>query len=152
MSYELRAIATVRCERTELIDDGWDAFESRLELAADIPSEALAGLESFSHVDVICVADRARDVPPDPWARHPRGNTEWPLVGIFAQRNKDRPNRLLLSTTEIVRVEERRVIVRGLDAVDGTPVLDIKPVFHWSGPRTAVRAPSWSDELGDTYF
>jgi len=43
-------------------------------------------------------------------------------------------------------------VVRGLDALDGTPVLDIKPVFRWSGPRGEIRVPAWSDELGENYF
>jgi tRNA (Thr-GGU) A37 N-methylase len=73
-------------------------------------------------------------------------------VGIFAQRNKDRPNRLLLSIATLVEVEERSLLVRGLDAINDTPVLDIKPVFSWSGPRGELRVAKWSDELGENYF
>ena len=85
-------------------------------------------------------------------ARHPRGNKTWPRVGIFAQRAKDRPNRLGLTTVEIVKVEGRTLVVRGLDAIDGTPVLDIKPVMQEFLPRTTVRQPEWSRELMRDYW
>jgi tRNA (Thr-GGU) A37 N-methylase len=152
MNLSVRAVAYIRNERSEALDDNWDDIVSTVELAADVPSEALTGLSDFSHVEIVFFADWAEDVPPAPWHRHPRGNENWPDVGVFAQRNKDRPNRILLTTVEIDEVGERFVRVRGLDGIDGTPVLDIKPVFRWSVPRGEVRAPSWSEELGENYF
>ena len=152
MEFAVRALATVRASRTDLLDDGWDEVTAVVELNDDIPSDALQGLTEFSHVEIFLVADRATDVPPGPWVRHPRGRKDWPEVGIFVQRNKDRPNRLLATVVEIVDVGERAVTVRGLDAVDGTPVVDIKPWFRWSGPRGDVRAAPWSDELGSRYY
>jgi len=152
MNLSVRAVAYIRNERSEALDDNWDDIVSTVELAADVPSEALTGLGDFSHVEIVFFADWAEDVPPAPWHRHPRGNENWPDVGVFAQRNKDRPNRILLTTVEIDEVGERFVRVRGLDGIDGTPVLDIKPVFRWSVPRGEVRAPSWSEELGENYF
>lgn len=142
----------VRTSRTEAIDDQWNSITSTIELLDDVPSASLMGLAAFSHIEVLFLADRASDVPPAPWSRRPRGNPEWHEVGIFAQRNKDRPNRLLSSITTIVDVQERRVTVTGLDAIDGTPVLDIKPVFTWSGPQGPLVTPQWSDELGEDYF
>jgi tRNA (Thr-GGU) A37 N-methylase len=82
----------------------------------------------------------------------PRNNPAWPEVGIFAQRVKNRPNRLGLSTCELVGVEGTDVMVRGLDAVDGTPVIDIKPYMSEFGPRTDVRQPTWSRELMAGYW
>ncbi len=148
----MRAIAYVRNARRELLDDDWDAVTSRIELADDVPSESLRGLEDFSHIEVVCFAALAADVPPGPWRRRPRGNPDWPDVGVFAQRNKDRPNRLLLTIVAIDAIEERSLIVRGLDAIDNTAVFDIKPVFSWSGPRGERRVAPWSDELGESYF
>ncbi len=150
--YELRPVARVAGGRTEVADDGWGEVRATLELAPEVPGDALAGLEDFSHVEVVALADRARDVPPAPWRRRPRGNPAWPEVGVFAQRNKDRPNRLLVSVARIVRVAPRALVVEGLDLVEGTPVLDIKPVYAWLGPRGALRAPRWSDELGAAYY
>ncbi len=73
-------------------------------------------------------------------------------MGIFAQRAKNRPNRVGLSTCELVAIHDRTVIVRGLDAIDGTPVLDIKPFMHEFGPRTKTRQPAWSHELMAQYY
>ncbi len=148
----LRVVAHVHSERRELVDDNWDDFLSVIELADDVPDAALRGLEEFSHVEVIFLAELAQNVPPGPWHRHPRGNPDWPDVGVFAQRNKDRPNRLLVSIAAIETVEARSLVVRGLDAIDDTPVLDIKPVFSWNGPRGELRVAPWSDELGRQYF
>jgi tRNA (adenine37-N6)-methyltransferase len=152
MDYNVRAVAYIRNERSEALDDNWDDVVSTVELAQDVPSESLRGLEEFSHVEIVFLADWAEDVPPGPWHRRPRGNEQWPDVGVFAQRNKDRPNRILLTTVAIDAIEERSLRVRGLDGIDGTPVIDIKPVFRWSVPRGELRVASWSEELGEDYF
>jgi tRNA (Thr-GGU) A37 N-methylase len=152
MELNVRAIAFIRNDRREALDDNWDDVVSTVELAEDVPDESLHGLEEFSHVEIVFFADWAEDVPPGPWHRHPRGNDDWPDVGVFAQRNKDRPNRILLSTVAIDSIADRSFQVRGLDGIDGTPVLDIKPVFRWSVPRGELRAAPWSDELGAQYF
>ena len=152
MNYSVRAIAYIRNDRSEALDDNWDDVQSTVELAQDVPDEALRGLEEFSHVEIVFFADWAEDVPPGPWHRHPRGNEQWPDVGVFAQRNKDRPNRILLTTVAVDSIEGRSIKVRGLDGIDGTPVLDIKPVFRWSVPRGALRVAPWSEALGADYF
>jgi tRNA (adenine37-N6)-methyltransferase len=148
----LRTIAFVRNDRRDIVDDNWDDIVSTIELAEDVPSAALRGLEEFSHVEIVFFAGLAENVPPGPWHRRPRGNPSWPDVGIFAQRNKDRPNRLMLSVVALESVNRRSLVVHGLDAINGTQVLDIKPVYSWSGPRGAVRVAPWSDELGVDYF
>jgi tRNA (Thr-GGU) A37 N-methylase len=152
VNHVVRSIAYIRNDRSEALDDNWDDVVSTVELAQDVPSEALRGLEDFSHVEIVFYADWAEDVPPGVWHRHPRGNTEWPDVGVFAQRNKDRPNRILLTTVAIDALDERSITVHGLDGIDGTPVLDIKPVFRWSVPKGELRVPRWSEQLGEGYF
>ncbi len=84
--------------------------------------------------------------------RRPGGNPSWPEVGIFAQRAKDRPNRLGLCTCRLVDVRGVTLDVRGLDAIDGTPVLDIKPYMTKFAPQEAVRQPARSHELMAGYF
>ena len=85
-------------------------------------------------------------------ARHPRGRDDWPLVGIFAQRGKRRPGRIGVSRCRLLEVEGTRLQVEGLDAVDGTPVLDVKPVMREFEPRGVVRQPDWVAELMADYY
>jgi tRNA-Thr(GGU) m(6)t(6)A37 methyltransferase TsaA len=145
-------IGHIRSGRRELIDDDWDAVPAHVELAADVPSESLDGIEEFSHAEILFVFDRVDEAKTERGARHPRGNAAWPRVGIFAQRAKDRPNRLGSTIVRILRREDRRLVVVGLDAVDGTPVVDIKPVMAEFLPRGALRQPAWSHELMRAYW
>ena len=85
-------------------------------------------------------------------ARRPRNNPDWPRLGIFAQRGKNRPNRLGSTVVRILGREGRTLRVAELDAVDGTPVLDIKPVMREFLPRGDVRQPSWVAELMRDYW
>jgi tRNA (Thr-GGU) A37 N-methylase len=149
MDLSVRAVAYIRNRRSIALDDNWDDVVSEIELAADVPDEALRGLDEFSHVEVVFFADWAEDVPPGPWHRRPQGQERWPDVGVFAQRNKDRPNRILLTTVAIEEVSARSLRVRGLDGIDGTPVLDLKPVYSWTVPREPLRVPRWSEELAE---
>jgi len=152
-SVTCHALAHVRGGRTEVEDDDWASVESRIELdAARFGPDALKGLEAFSHLVVIFHFHRADEAHLVTGARHPRNNPAWPLVGIFAQRGKDRPNGLGVSVCEILRVEGTTVHVRGLDAVDGTPVLDLKPHMKGFDPRGEVREPSWARELMGGYW
>lgn len=149
----LTPIGHVRGGRAEAIDDDWGASRARITLdPAAFTPDALAGLADFSHAEVIFLFDRVPPEKIETGARHPRGRQDWPLVGIFAQRGKNRPNRLGLTTCRIVAVEGLSVEVEGLDAIDGTPVLDIKPVMAEFLPRGTVRQPDWSRELMAGYW
>jgi len=148
----IRPIGRVRSTRVATGDDGWDAEQASIELDDAFEPDALAGLETFSHAEIFFVFDRVAEDAVERGARHPRGNPDWPRVGIFAQRGKDRPNRLGATIVEIVSRSGRTLVVRGLDAVDGTPVVDIKPVMAEFLPRSAVRQPAWSQELMRRYW
>jgi tRNA-Thr(GGU) m(6)t(6)A37 methyltransferase TsaA len=152
MTFTIRPIATVHNQRDEVADDDWGEVISRIELAPDVAPESIAGLEDFSHVEVLFVFDRVPDAKIELGARHPRNNTAWPKVGIFAQRGKNRPNRIGLCTAEIIRREGRELIVKGLDAIDGTPVIDLKPVMNEFLPRSTVKQPRWASELMAQYW
>jgi tRNA-Thr(GGU) m(6)t(6)A37 methyltransferase TsaA len=148
----VRRIGTVTSSRTEAIDDDWGDVTATISLEPPFDARAVAGLDGFSHVEVVFLFDH---VDPDAvcvTSRHPRGNADWPEVGIFAQRAKDRPNRIGLSTCAVVAVEGASIVVRGLDAIDGTPVLDVKPYMLEFGPRDEVRQPTWSHELMRGYW
>jgi tRNA-Thr(GGU) m(6)t(6)A37 methyltransferase TsaA len=148
----LTPIGYVRNRRTDVRDDNWGAVESRIELVDGFGPECLEGLGECSHAEVIFHFDRVSEESIERGARRPRGNPDWPMVGIFAQRAKARPNRLGATIVEIIRCEGNILIVKGLDAIDGTPVLDIKPVLAEFLPRSPVRQPAWSHELMRDYW
>lgn len=151
--HALTAIGLVTSPRTEPIDDDWADIVSTITLDAErFGPEVLAGLSDFSHIDVVFVFDRVDEATVNLGARHPRNRADWPLVGIFAQRAKARPNRLGVTTCELVSVEGLTIEVRGLDAIDATPVLDIKPHVIEFGPRSEVVQPEWISELMQNYW
>ncbi|MCX5394730.1 SAM-dependent methyltransferase [Streptomyces sp. NPDC006482] len=139
--------------RDEVRDDEWGDVVSVVRLDAEaFGPEALAGLDAFSHLEVVYHFDRVRPDAVETGARHPRGNAEWPLVGIFAQRGKNRPNRIGVSRCRLLRTDGLDLHVQGLDAVDGTPVLDIKPYMAEFGPQGPTTQPAWADEIMRRYY
>jgi tRNA-Thr(GGU) m(6)t(6)A37 methyltransferase TsaA len=145
-------IGTVMSSRTVPTDDGWDAETTVIRVADQFDESALWGLDSFSHIEVLYVFDRVDTDKVEIGARRPRGNPDWPEVGIFAQRAKNRPNRLGVTTCALLSVTGREIAVRGLDAIDGTPVIDIKPYMIEFGPRGQVRQPEWATQLMKRYW
>lgn len=152
MSINVEPIGYVRATRDEAIDDYWGGAESCIVLDEHYPEDALDGIESFSHVEVLFLFDRVDPAKIVIGARHPRNNPDWPAVGIFAQRGKNRPNRIGSTICGVIRREGRELYVAELDAIDGTPVLDIKPVMNEFLPRGTVRQPNWSRELMEHYW
>lgn len=152
MQFMLTPIAFVRGGRDQPIDDDWGQSRARIELADGVPTESLSSLDQFSHAEIIFVFSQVGEEDIVHGARHPRGRTDWPLVGIFAQRGKNRPNRLGVSVCRIMKVDGRSVEVEGLDAIDGTPVLDIKPVLSGFLPRGEVTEPDWAKEIMKDYW
>ena len=144
-------IATVSNSRKEIKDDSWGSVISEITLSPEIPEEAFAGIEQFSHLEIIYHFDK---VPEEEivFSGHPRGNKNFPLTGIFAQRKKDRPNRIGLCTVELISHNGRTITVKNLDAIDGTPVLDIKPVMKEFQPEGEIRQPQWATELMKNYW
>jgi tRNA (adenine37-N6)-methyltransferase len=148
----LTPIGYVRSSRRDLQDDDWDSVTSRIELTEAFEPEALDGIEQFSHAEILFVFDRAAEHEITRGARHPRGNAAWPRVGIFAQRASRRPNLLGATIVRIIARHGRTLEVEGLDAMDGTPVVDIKPVMSEFLPRGDVRQPPWAAELLRQYW
>jgi tRNA (Thr-GGU) A37 N-methylase len=149
----LKAIGHVRGGRTQPTDDAWDAVTARIELdPGQFAPDATASLGDFSHIEVIFHFDRVLDAEISSGARHPRGRKDWPLVGIFAQRGKGRPNRIGVTVCRLERADGLTLTVRGLDAIDGTPILDIKPVMRGFLPRGEIREPVWAGELMRDYW
>jgi tRNA-Thr(GGU) m(6)t(6)A37 methyltransferase TsaA len=151
--FTVKPIGFVRSARDEPIDDGWDGIETRIELdAKELEPDAVLGLSDFSHIEVVFLFDRADPAKACRGARRSRGREDWPLTGILAQRAKDRPNRLGVTMCRLLKVEKNILYVQGLDAIDGTPVLDIKPVMRGFLPRGEIREPKWAHELMAGYW
>jgi len=129
--------------RTEAVGDEVRDREniSELIIREDL-TEALDGIEDFSHIFVIFWMHRISNEERKTLRVHPRGKKDLPLLGVFATRTAYRPNPIGLTLVELVRVEGNTITVRGLDAFDGTPILDIKPFDHWDMAQDA-RVPEW---------
>ncbi|MGY0019271.1 SAM-dependent methyltransferase [Streptomyces sp. cg35] len=144
-------IGVVRGGREQIHEDGWGAEVSRIELDPEVFEEsATLGLDAYSHVEVIFAFHLATRTCTG--TQYPRGNTDWPLSGILAQRAPNRPNHLGVTVCALAAVEGLTLTVHGLDAVDGSPVLDVKPYLPEFAPRGEVRGPAWSGELMRNYF
>ncbi|MBL8046515.1 MAG: SAM-dependent methyltransferase [Anaerolineales bacterium] len=150
--FSLTPIGHISNSRLAVEDDHWGKVVSTITLHAPLTEEALLGLEDFSHAEIIFVFNQVPEHKIETGARHPRNNAVWPKVGIFAQRGKNRPNRLGLTTVKILKREGHILWVEDLDAVDGTPVLDIKPVMREFLPKGEVRQPAWAAELMQNYW
>ncbi len=149
----LAPIGIVHSTRTEAADDDWDTEEACIEIdSSQFTPQALAGLEEFSHAEILFHMDRVDPRKVEKSARHPRNNTDWPRVGIFAQRAKDRPNQIGSTICRILRIDGLKIYLEGLDAIDGTPVLDLKPWVAEFGPRGSMFQPKWISELMRGYW
>ena len=136
----LRPVGYVQGGRVVAEDDDWGASRAVIALdAGRFAPAALQGLDAFSHVEVVFVFNQVAE-------------TDWPAVGIFAQRGRNRPNRLGVSMCRLVSVHGLRLQVQGLDAVHGTPVLDVKPVMRGFLPRGELREPAWAAEIMARYW
>jgi tRNA-Thr(GGU) m(6)t(6)A37 methyltransferase TsaA len=146
-------IGYVEGGRTAPEKDNWASNRSRLVLdASRFGPEALAGLSDFSHLMVLFYFHAEADEPVELGSRRPRGRVDWPEVGIFAQRGRMRPNRIGVSIAAIEQIDGLVVSVSGLDAIHGTPILDLKPVISGYAPRGSFKQPDWAGELMKHYW
>jgi tRNA (adenine37-N6)-methyltransferase len=149
----LDPIGIVRSPIKQVADDCWGGVLATIELDAQLfGPECTLGLNQYSHVEVVFLLNKIPADKIEKGARHPRGRTDWPKMGIFAQRSKDRPNRIGITVCKLESVDGLQIRVRELDAVDGTPVLDVKPYLKGFAPRGEVREPAWAAELMAGYF
>lgn len=150
---ELAPIGYVKNSRQIVEDDYWGGIISELVIDKSLVGEdGLEGIEEFSHLEIIFYFHLIKKEKIVLGARHPRNNSTWPKVGILAQRGKNRPNQLGLSTVELVERKDNILFVLGLDAINGTPILDIKPVIKEFLPNKNVTQPKWPTELMQNYW
>ena len=152
-SFTVHPVAHVIGGRTEPTDDYWGGTRAIIRIDSDrFPVEATQGLEEFSHLEVVFRFHLTDPTDLNLGARHPRDNPAWPKVGIFGHRNMRRLNWLGVSRCRLLAVDGLDLHVEDLDAVDGTPVLDIKPWFTEFGPRGPVTQATWTTQMLTHYF
>lgn len=145
-----KAIAFVKNSRQDASDDFWNET-SEIVLAEHIPTVAFENISQFSHLEIIYYFDKV-SAADSVFSGHPRGNKAYPRMGIFAQRKKDRPNAIGLCTVQLIKHQGRSIIVKYLDAINGTPVLDIKPVFKEFQAQGEIKQAAWVSDLMKNYW
>jgi tRNA (adenine37-N6)-methyltransferase len=145
-------IGVVRCPVTEMSQGNWAKVDSEIHLRPDYGG-GLAGLTDFSHVIVVFFLDRATGFDAGrQLLRKPRGMENMHEVGVFAQRTKFRPNPIGVTSVRLLGLSGSVLCVRGLDALDGTPVLDIKPYIPAFDRIADARTPGWVEHVMEGYF
>ncbi len=147
----MQPVGVVRSPVKEGADYDWGSVMSEIHVREEY-APGLRGLEEFSHVTVVFLMHHATFSPRDALVRRPRSRADMPELGIFAQRAKHRPNPIGLTAVRLLSVVGNVLTVRGLDAVDGSPVLDIKPYFPAFDKVDDVATPEWVDRLMEGYF
>ncbi|WP_076784839.1 SAM-dependent methyltransferase [Parafrankia discariae] len=151
--FEIEPVAHVVGGRIEPTDDYWGGSQSIIRIdASQFDAESIVGLEEFSHLEIIFRFHLTDPTDLHPGARRPRDNQSWPPVGIFGHRNMRRRNWLGVSRCRLIHIDGLDLHVEELDAVHGTPIIDIKPWFSEFGPRGEVREPIWPSEMLSAYF
>jgi len=151
-TFTVSPIGTVKCAVTEMSQGGWANIDSEIHLDPQLTG-GLQGLAGFSHILVAFFLDRAQGFDPaKQLMRKPRGREDMQAVGVFAQRTKYRPNPIGITAVQLLGIEGNIIKVHGLDALDGTPVLDIKPVMKGFLPRGEITEPEWAQELMKDYW
>jgi tRNA (Thr-GGU) A37 N-methylase len=153
MNVEMQPVGRVEGGRTEWFEDDWDGVEAVIRLDADrFAPTVTQGLADYSHLEVVFLFDRIEEHDVNLEPRPARGNPAWPPVGVFAHRGPFRPNRIGVSRCRLLGVDGLAIRVSDLDALAGTPVLDVKPYLREFAPRHEVAQPKWADELMRDYY
>lgn len=108
----------------------------------------LKGIEEFSHINVVFWMNRIHEKERKDLKVRPRGRSDMPLIGVFATRSPHRPNPIGLTLVELVKRKRNILTVKGLDAINGTPILDLKPYDSWDSAEN-IRVPNWWKQLTD---
>jgi len=146
-----RPIGFIESPVTKMSQGNWRQVQSQIHLH-DEYTDGLKGLEKFSHVLVVFCMHEAQFSPSEHLLRRPRGQANLPEVGVFAQRSKYRPNPIGITAVQLVRIERNVLTVLALDALNNTPVLDIKPYVPMFDKMEEVRLPAWISEFEKGYF
>ena len=143
-------IGSVKSPISKPIDMNWGEVISEIIIKPEYV-DGLLGLDEFSHLMILTFLHEAEYIPEKHLRRHPQERQDMPLIGIFAQRARHRPNRIGVTAVEIIEVTNNSVKVRALDAIDGTPVIDIKPYVPIYDKKDAI-IPDWMEKMMKDYF
>jgi len=146
-----KPIAFVSSTVTERTDENWGDVISRIILKPEFIG-GLSGLADFSHAIIVTHLHQAKFISEKHLCRRPQGRDDMPEVGIFSQRVKNRPIPIGVTAVSIIDVKDEYLEVRGLDAIDATPVLDIKPYFPQYDRIDKPTVPGWVNKLMKNYF
>lgn len=149
---QVEPIAHVVGGRIEPTDDYWGGSSAIIRISDRFPVDAVKGLETFSHLQVVFHFHMQDLDELNLGARRPRNNPEWPEIGSLGHRNMKRINRIGVSYCRLLKVDGLDLHVEELDAIAGTPILDIKPHFPDFAPQGDVHAPSWVGEMLTDYY
>ena len=144
-------IGTVYNDVKEPTDEGWGGVVSEVVLDETL-ADGLDGIEDFSHVLILYWMHRAAEAEPVRMRRRPQGREDMPEIGIFAQRARHRPNPIGVTAVRLLRRDKNRLVVQGLDAINGTPVVDVKPYVPQYDTVESPRVPEWVARLMVKYF
>ncbi|MBP2636167.1 MAG: uncharacterized protein H6Q72_2074 [Firmicutes bacterium] len=147
----LESIGTVKSPISEGIDQEWGTVISEIHVEESL-ADGLQGLEAFSDILVVFFMHQSTFTVGGDLIRRPQGREDMPRLGIFAQRAKHRPNPIGITAVKLLSVSGNVLKVKGLDAIDGTPVLDIKPYYPQFDCRSDAVVPEWVNRLMKDYF
>lgn len=142
----LKPIGTVRNQEQEIGGRDWSKVVSEIVLDQTL-APGLDGLSEFSHIIVLFWMHRVSDQSRTILKVHPQGRAELPLVGVFTTRSPSRPNPVGIAVVRLLDCRGNTLKVEGLDALDGTPVIDIKPFMPPRDLVGEVRVPDWVARL-----
>jgi tRNA-Thr(GGU) m(6)t(6)A37 methyltransferase TsaA len=147
---EVKPIGTIHAPVKALEEERWSDVVSEIHVD-EAYAPGLKGIESWSHVMVVYYMHEAPFDPVKDLVKRPRGRDDMPEIGVFANRGPNRPNGIGVTAVEVVKVEGRVLTVRRLDAIDGTPVLDIKPYAPVYDSVYEPLIPVWFIRLMQNY-
>lgn len=147
----IEPIGFVKSPVKEGVDENWGTVVAEVQVRESFAA-GLKGLDQFSHIIVVFFMHQYTFDSKTYLVRRPQERLDMPEVGIFAQRAKHRPNPIGITAVELIELRGNALVVKGLDAIDGTPVLDLKPYFPKWDCHTGAKIPPWVEKLIKDYF
>jgi tRNA-Thr(GGU) m(6)t(6)A37 methyltransferase TsaA len=151
LTVNIEPIGVVKSPVKDPVDENWGEVIAEVHVKHSL-ARGLTGMDRFSHVMVVFFMHQYTFPPATDLIRRPQERADMPELGIFAQRAKHRPNPIGITAVELIEVRGNVLVVKGLDAIDGTPVLDLKPYVPTFDSRPKAVVPEWIERLMENYF